>query len=141
MNDTVNQTYCNVYDADQRKVMSFTRGGAGILCLILTVIALVLFVYIQAWKNFRRRILLLLTASTGFYLVFFILQTTAVWKEDIDEHYARLCTAIGFSIQYFGWQQLLLVSSIAIYFYFTMYASRISLVPKDEENKYLYRRK
>ena len=64
MNDTVNQTYCNVYDADQRKVMSFTRGGAGILCLILTVIVLVLFVYIQAWKNFRRRILLLLTAST-----------------------------------------------------------------------------
>ena len=119
MNDTVNQSYCDVYDAHQRKVMSFTRGGAGTLCLVLTVIALVLFVYIQAWKNFRRRILLLLTASTAFYLVFFILQTTAVWKEDIgDEHYANLCTAIGFSIQYFGWQQLLLVSSIAVYFYF-----------------------
>ena len=118
MNDTVNQSYCDVFDAHQRKVMSVTRGVAGILCLILTVIALALFVYIQAWKNFRRRILLFLTASTVLYLIFFILQTTAVWKEDIGEHYARLCIAIGFSIQYFGWQQLLLVSSIAVYFYF-----------------------
>lgn len=59
-----------------------------------------------------------IVASDSINLVFFILQTTAVWKEDIDEHYTRLCTAIGFSIQYFGWQQLLLVSSIAIYFYF-----------------------
>ena len=118
MNDTVNQSYCDAFDVNQRKVMSVTRGGAGILCLIPTVIALALFIYIQAWKNFRRRILLFLTASTILYLIFFILQTTAVWKEDIGEPYARLCTAIGFSIQYFGWQQLLLVSSIAVYFYF-----------------------
>ena len=117
--NTTNVSHCDAFSVSQRNTLSGTRGGTGVLCLIATVIMLVLFIYIQAWKNFRRRILLFLTASTVVDLFFFILQVTAIWKETIGEHtHAGLCKTIGFFILYFGWQQLLLVSSIIVYLYF-----------------------
>ena len=117
--NTTNVSHCDAFSVSQRNILSGTRGGTGVLCLIATVIMLVLFIYIQAWKNFRRRILLFLTASTVVYLFFFILQVTAIWKETIGEAiHAGLCKTIGFFILYFGWQQLLLVSSITVYLYF-----------------------
>ena len=118
MNDTVS-SYCDAFNESQRDILSGTRGGTGVLCLTITVGALILFIYMQTWKNFRHRILLFLTGSTVIYLFFFVLQVTAIWKETIGEvTHARLCKAIGFFIQYFGWQQLLLVSSITLYLYF-----------------------
>ena len=117
--NTTNVSHCDAFSVSQRNILSGTRGGTGVLCLIATVIMLVLFIYIQAWKNFRRRILLFLTASTVVYLFFFILQVTAIWKETIGEAiHAGLCKTLGFFILYFGWQQLLLVSSITVYLYF-----------------------
>ena len=118
MNDTVS-SYCDAFNESQQDILSGTRGGTGVLCLTITVGALILFIYTQIWKNFRHRILLFLTGSTVIYLFFFVLQVTAIWKETIGEViHARLCKAIGFFIQYFGWQQLLLVSSITLYLYF-----------------------
>ena len=118
MNDTVS-SYCDAFNESQRDILSGTRGGTGVLCFTVTVGALILFIYVQTWKNFRHRILLFLTGSTVIYLFFFVLQVTAIWKETIGEViHARLCKAIGFFIQYFGWQQLLLVSSITLYLYF-----------------------
>lgn len=118
MNDTVS-SYCDAFNESQRDILSGTRGGTGAVCLVTTVGALILFIYMQTWKNFRHRILLFLTGSTVIYLFFFVLQVTAIWKETIGEViHARLCKAIGFFIQYFGWQQLLLVSSITLYLYF-----------------------
>ena len=119
INNTTNVTHCDAFSVSQRNILSGTRGGTGVLCLTATVIMLVLFIYIQAWKNFRRRILLFLTASTVVYLFFFILQVSAIWRETIGEDiHAGLCKTIGFFILYFGWQQLLLVSSITVYLYF-----------------------
>ena len=117
--DNANVTHCDAFNVSQRNILSGTRGVTGIFCLIATVIILVLFIYIQAWKNFRCRILLFLTASTVVDLFFFILQALAIWKETVGKGlHAELCKTIGFFILYFGWQQLLLVSSITVYLYF-----------------------
>ena len=121
MNDTVslNVTHCDAFNVSQRDILSATRGVTGLLCLIATLGALILFIYVQSWKNFRHRILLFLTGSTVIYLFFFILQVSAIWRETIGEDiHANLCKTIGFFIQYFGWQQLLFVSSITLYLYF-----------------------
>ena len=121
MNDTVslNVTHCDAFNISERNILSGTRGGTGVLCLIVTGGALILFIYIQSWKTFRHRILLFLTVSTVIYLFFFILQVSAIWRETIGaDIHAKLCKTIGFFIQYFGWQQLLLVSSITVYLYF-----------------------
>ena len=121
MNDTVslNVTHCDAFNVSERNILSGTRGGTGVLCLIATVVALILFIYMQSWKNFRHRILLFLTVSTVIYLFFFTLQVSAIWRETIGEDiHAGLCKTIGFFIQYFGWQQLLFVSSITVYLYF-----------------------
>ena len=119
IDDNASVTHCDTLNVSQRNMLSGTISVTGIFCLIATVIILVLFIYIQAWKNFRRRILLFLTASTVVDLFFFILQALAIWKETVGESlHAELCKTIGFFILYFGWQQLLLVSSITVYLYF-----------------------
>ena len=119
IDDNASVTHCDTFNVSQRNMLSGTISVTGIFCLIATVIILVLFIYIQAWKNFRRRILLFLTASTVVDLFFFILQALAIWKETVGESlHAELCKTIGFFIVYFGWQQLLLVSFITVYLYF-----------------------
>ena len=119
IDDNANVTHCDTFNVSQRNMLSGTISVTGIFCLIATVIILVLFIYIQAWKNFRRRILLFLTASTVMDLLFFILQALAIWKETVGEDlHAKLCKTIGFFVLYFDWQQLLLVSSITVYLYF-----------------------
>lgn len=119
MDGAANVTACDLFDPHQKNVLCGLRGGAGAICLIFTIIALLLFICIPPCKNFRRRIILILTVSTFFYLIFFILQISAIWKVPIGEdHHKGLCQAIGFCIQYFGWQELLLVSLIAVYLYY-----------------------
>ena len=118
VNGTVdNTTTCNPFDETELTWLSGTRGVAGAVCLILTILVLLLFVCIQPSKNFRLRILLFLTVSTFFYLIFFTMQASKIWEDHIDG-YKILCTSNAFFIVYFGWQELLLVSSITVYLYY-----------------------
>ena len=125
-NDTAtNGTVCDEFDPGQQKALSAIRGASGIICLILT--AIVLFVFVcgnrlcgdhAPCKNFRRRLVLFITISTIFFLIFFILQLSVYLKETAGENHKSLCKAIGFFIQYFGWQELGLVSTITVYFFY-----------------------
>ena len=118
VNATVNYTVaCNPFNQTELTWLSGTRGVAGAVCLILTLLVLILFACIKPAKNFRLRILLFLTVSTFFYLLFITMQATMFW-EDVIGDYAILCEVIAFFILYFGWQELLLVSSITVYLYF-----------------------
>lgn len=117
-NGTANVTVCDAFDPDQQAVLGSLRGITGVLCLVSTIIALLLFLCITPCKNFRRRIMLFLTLSTIGYLFFFIMQISAIWKDPIGKAGLKmLCQAIGFFIQYFGWQELLLVFSMTVYLY------------------------
>ena len=120
--NATNGTACDAFDSDQQKALAGLRGAVGGVCLIVVAIALILFIVgidRQPCKDFRRRILLFLTASALLYLVVFTMQISAIGKGSIvDDNNIRLCKAIGFLTQYFGWQQLLLVSSITVYMHF-----------------------
>ena len=113
MNGTANCTFTKT----ELTWLSGTRGVAGTVCLTLTLLVLILFACIKPAKNFRLRILLFLTVSTFFYLLFITMQATMFW-EDVISDYTILCEVIAFFILYFGWQELLLVSSITVYLYF-----------------------
>jgi len=54
-----------------------------------------------------------MTISTVLYLIVFVVQVSVSQRQTIGED---LCKAIGFFIQYFGWQELVLVSLIAFHF-------------------------
>ena len=114
-NGTANGTACGQFDPDQQKILSGLRCAIGAVCLVLT--AIVLFVFLcdkQPCKNLRRRILLFLTISTVLYLIVFVMQVSVSQRQTIGED--LFCKAIGFFIQYFGWQELVLVSLIAFHF-------------------------
>ena len=114
-----NTTACNPFTQTELTWLSGARGVAGSVCLLLTILVLLLFICIQPMytKNFRLRILLFLMVSTFFHLIFFTMQATKIWKDQIS-CYTILCEVIAFFILYFGWQELLLVSSITVYLYF-----------------------
>jgi len=114
-----NTTACNPFTQTELTWLSGARGVAGSVCLVLTILVLLLFICIQPMytKNFRLRILLFLMVSTFFHLIFFTMQATKIWKDQIS-CYTILCEVIAFFILYFGWQELLLVSSITVYLYF-----------------------
>ena len=125
----LNGSACDI-DPYQQKVLSGVRGAAGVVCLIPTAITLCLFICTGAWKKFRHRIVLFLTTSTVLYLIIFVMQIST-----ISGSHEGLCEAIGFFVQYFGWQELLLVSSITIYFYIHLVKHSGSGRPRPQEKE------
>ena len=118
VNDAVNNITSRPFTETEVKWLSGVRGVAGSVCLVL-ILLILLFICIQPayTKNFRLRILLFLIVSTFFHLIFFTMQSSVIWKNQISS-YTILCEVIAFFILYFGWQELLLVSSITVYLYF-----------------------
>lgn len=122
-----NDTVCDEYNPYQQKVLSILRCVTGAVCLLPTALVLIAFLCSRRpWlcgdspcKNFRRRLVLFITVSTLLYLILFIAQISVYVKYEYDRGVGHkgLCQAIGFFIQYFGWQELLLVSFITIYLF------------------------
>lgn len=112
-----NGTACDQFDPHEQKMLAGTRCAFGVICLIVTAIVLCVFICDEKpFKNFRRRIVLFLTVSTVFYLIVFVMQVSVALKQTLDEDHKCLCKAIGFFIQYFAWQELVLVIFITVYF-------------------------